>query len=177
MVLKNYFNNLLKYDFVNKFRYSLNRSIPGIQKIVITISFKHSNIKTITSSALLLKIFSDSNVKILKKKKTKLFLKLKKGEIAGCQIIFSKKYYYLLWFKLIYEILPYTLTVVKLSKNNINYVSIKFNKNFFFNELETFYSFFKDVAKINFSIVLNSTDVKEVAFLLTSIKIKNVFVK
>lgn len=174
MNIKNYFYHTLNYDLINKFIYSINKTIPNIKRIVLTISFKNSNLKTVVSCVLLLKIFSASKSKVLKKKKSKFFFKLKKNEITGCQIILSKSCYSVILLRLIYEILPYKTNILKVSKNNNNFVSFSFNKNFFLKELEMFYSFFREVGKVSFSIIFKSKNVNEVVFILNSIKVKNV---
>jgi len=170
---KNYFYNTTIYDLVNKFRYVSNNQIPLIKKIVLTIPIENQSQRTILSVALLLKLFSGSDLKFSKKKKTKFFFKLKKGEIASCQVILSKNYYEFFFFRLIYNALPENKATAIVSLKNINFVSLNLDKNFFFQELEMFFAFFKDVSKINLSLIFKSNNVKEIIVLLNSIKVKS----
>ena len=173
MNIKNFFFFILNYDLINKFIFPLNKKIPNIKRIVLTISVKNSNLKTVVSGVLLLKIFSASNANILRKKKSKFFLRVKKSEISGCQIILSKSFYSVVLLRYLYEILPYKTSTLKVTQKNNNYVSFSFNKNFFLKELEMFYSFFKDIGKVDISIIFKSKNVNEVIFILNSIKVKN----
>lgn len=171
MFLHNYLNNILNYDLVNKFKYFLNDEIPCIKKVVLTVSINNKSLKTVVSGILILRLISGNSVKCLKKKKPKLNLKLKKGEITGCQVVISKKDYFTIFSKLIYEVLPYKKTPLFLTCNNNNYVSFNLSKLFFSQELDKFYVFFKDISRINLSIVFKSKNVQEINFLLNSLKI------
>ena len=173
MVFKNYYNNIIKYDLINKFNYVLNNKIPYIKKVVITIPLENQRIKTAVSSSLILKFFSGNNVKFSKKKKTKIYLKLKKNEISSCQIILSKNCYDYLILKLIHELLQNKAVFF----TNSHYISFNFDKSSFFSqELEMFYAYFRDISKINLSIIFKSCSIKEVTVLLQSIKINSKFI-
>ena len=170
---KNYFYNITIYDLINKFKYLSNSQIPSIKKIVLTIPIENQSQKKILSIVLLLKLFSGNNVRLSKKKKTKFFFKMKQGEISSCQVVLSKNYYELIFFRLIYSVLQKKHTTVIVSSKNTNFVSLNFDKNFFFQELEMFFSFFKDVSLIHLSLIFKSNNAKEIIVLLNSIKVKS----
>lgn len=170
---KNYYFNILKYDLINKFQCNAVNKIPSLNKIVLTLSFKNFNIKNVIFSLLILEIIVGYKAFIVKNKKPKISLKLKKGMLlSSCKIVFRNKNINLFCIKFIYKILPYlNQPLFILSYKNINYISLSFNKSFFFEEFSTFYKYFKEVSNLNISFIFDSNSNTKLKFLLQAYKI------
>jgi len=174
-----YYNNIIKYDLINKFNYKNHKQIPKIIKIILIFNCKNINIKKLISSLIALELITNQKGVILTSKKSNLVLKLRKGNPIGCKVTLHKKTMNFFYYRLISEIFPNIKLFegfhLKKFVNNFNSFSFKINKTLFFIELEKYYQFFKDLPNLQLIIITNSLFSFELSFLLQSYKfpIKN----
>lgn len=169
-----YYHKIIKYDLINTFSYSNLKQIPQLKKIVLNFGYQKSNFKSLISGLLALEFISCKKSKLTKSKHLNVFLKIKKGNPVGCKVILKKNAMYFFYLKLITSIFP------KIKQNQIDqfqqkfksikYISIHLKNPLLFIELENQYQFFKDVPRLDITLLTNSKSQDELFFLLKSIK-------
>lgn len=88
--LKNYNENIVKYDLINKFEYTTINNLPKIKKIILSFNFKKFDFKLLISALIALEIISLQKCSLLKAKKFNISLKIRKGNPIGCKVILRK---------------------------------------------------------------------------------------
>ena len=175
-VFKYYYQNVIKYDFINKFYYKNYKQIPKIIKIILSFNCKNLNIKQLISSLIVLELISTKKGLILVSKKSDVLLKIKKGNPVGCKVTLRKINMNLFFLRLVSEIFPnikqFNGFYVKSLNNSSCSSSFLFvvKKTLFLPELQKYYSFFKDITSLKINIVTNSQFLDELIFILTSYK-------
>lgn len=168
-----YYNNIIKYDLVNKFSYKNLKTIPELKKIVLTFNCKNFEIKQLSSALLALKFITNKNGKLTVSKKPNILLKIRKGNPVGCKIILTKLNMYIFMEKLYKEILPKFKHKINIKQNqNLNAITFNISNPLIFKELEKNYFLFNSLKNLQITILFNSINNKELLFLLNSIKIK-----
>jgi len=171
---ESYYNNVIKFDLVNKFVYCKLKKIPKIRKIIVDFGFKKSNIKELCTANLALELVTSKKGKFLISKKGNLFFKIKKGDPVGCQVILRKNLMYNFFIKLIFEIFykfKVRLQKTQTGKNYYSTISYKLNHKLLFAELEDNYNLFnKNLRNLNLTIVSSKTNQKEFFYLINSFK-------
>ena len=112
--LEYYYNNVIKFDLINRFNYKNLKNIPKLEKIVLNFGCKTFELKKLSLSLLSLQLITDKKGILTVSKKPNIVLKIRKGNPVGCKVILTKNLMYLFFAKLLIEILP------KLKKKNIN---------------------------------------------------------
>ena len=153
--IKQYYENTVKQDFLNRYNFKHVTKIPKFSKIVISFNFVNYSKKKVLSCLLSILILTNTKSKLIKSKTHNLKLKIKKGAPVSCIVVLRKKSLYLFLENFIYNYLP------KMNKNNFvlkhnNFFSIRIPKSLLINEFNNFYSFFKDMLDLNVTFVANS---------------------
>ena len=86
-----YYNNIVKYDLINKFYYKNIKQLPSILKIILNFNFKKQNIKNLMSSLIALELISSQKPIFTKSKISNITLKIRKGQPVGCKITLRKQ--------------------------------------------------------------------------------------
>ena len=172
--LKEYYSNILQYEFINKFSYSNINKLPKFKSIFLTFDLKKHDLKTLIDNLIALELLSSVNGFLIPSKVSKISLKIRKGTPVGCKVILRKKKLFRFLYKL--------LNTVVISGLNNNTISIQKKKGFkfsfkisnvlLFSELEENYSFFKKISGLNIVFITNSSSKKEILYLLNSYKIR-----
>ena len=63
-----YYNNIVKYDLINKFYYKNIKQLPKIKKIILNFNFKRQNFKNLMSSLIALELISNQKPIFIKSK-------------------------------------------------------------------------------------------------------------
>ena len=171
---KTYFSKVIKYDLINTFFYRNLIEIPKLRKITLNFGYQKSNFKYLVSSLLALEFISSKKGRMTKSKHLNVFLKIKKGNPVGCKIVLKKSTMYFFYLKLITSI----FSKVKQSKTSrfqwdlklIKSISFQLKSPLLFGELENQFQFFKDIPRLDITLLTNSKSQKELFFLLKSIK-------
>jgi len=171
---KTYFSKVIKYDLINTFFYRNLIEIPKLRKITLNFGYQKSNFKYLVSSLLALEFISSKKGRMTKSKHLNVFLKIKKGNPVGCKIVLKKSTMYFFYLKLITSI----FSKVKQSKTSrfqwdlklIKSISFQLKSPLLFAELENQFQFFKDIPRLDITLLTNSKSQKELFFLLKSIK-------
>ena len=104
--LKNYYQNIIQYDLINKFQYKNTKNLPQLQKIVLNFGYKNPNINILASSLLALELIASKRGTITTSKDSHILLKIRKGNPVGCKVILKKTLMYNFFAKLLIDIFP-----------------------------------------------------------------------
>jgi large subunit ribosomal protein L5 len=171
---ESYYNNILKYDLINKFQYTKLKKIPKIHKIILNIRFKKSTVKQLSATLLALELITNKKGKFVTAKKPNLFLKIRKGFPIGCKITLTKKLMYNFLTKLITEIFPKFKASLQINKKKTKYdyiISYHLKNNLLFVELEQNYNFFYNIlTDLKITILSYKTSQNEFLYLINSFK-------
>lgn len=166
--LEQYYENIIKHDLCNKFRYKNLNSLPKLSKITVSFGCKNSNIKHLIISFLALEIIGGKKGIFTQSKKPNVLLKIRKGQLVGCKLVIDKKLIYHFFFKFITEIIPRLKVSNKITK--INAVSYEVPNVLVFPELEQNYYLFYQLNTLKIVISGKTGSSAEFAYLLNSFK-------
>lgn len=173
--LKHHYNHNITYDLIQKLNFNNIFKIPTINKIILNIGLKNSNMekKKMISIVLLLRLIINQQILNTKSKKNNIIFKIKKGDIMGCKITLRKQNIYIFLEKLIIFVLPNIkdfkgIYVNKKSTNILNF-KIKNILNFF--ELEKEFLKFQNLPFIDISIHTTCKSYKYLYVLLNQFNI------
>lgn len=160
-MIKNYYENIILYDFLIKIPLKNIFQKLKITKIYLNIGFKNNILekKFLINIIVFLKLISNQKIKITKSKKNNIFLKIKKNSIVGCKITLRKNNIYFFLQKLIIFIIPEINNIkISLIKKNILNFQIKNISNFI--EFKKEFYIFKKIPPIDISIHTNINNYK-----------------
>lgn len=163
-----YSKNIINYDFINKFQFKKLKSIPKIDYVNLYFNFKKSDIKLIVSALLALEVLTFQKGSLILTKSSNISLKLKKGNPIGCKVTLRKNKINLFILKLLNTTIPKQSKKILTNKKAF---SFKLNNILNFSELEKNYQFFKNLLALNITIKLTTNNIKELNFLLKSLKL------
>ena len=169
--LKNYSDNIIKYDLINKFSYKRTIDIPKFEKIILSFSFKKYEFKSLIAALIALELLTFQNPTITKSKVSNISLKVRKGHPIGCKLTLRKNFLFNFFFKLLNEFLLTNGKKVNVKKQKNKSFSFTVKNILIFNELERNYRFFKNLSNLNITFVTNSKNKNNLLFLLKSYKI------
>ena len=92
--LEHYYQNTIKYDLINKFKYNNLNSLPKLKKIVLNFNCKNSDLKQLAASFLALELITGQTSILTTVSKPNILLKIRKGQPTGCKIILQNKVMY-----------------------------------------------------------------------------------
>ena len=172
-IIKTYYNQILKYDFLNKFNYKNINQISRIEKIILNFNCKNFDIKKIATAILALELITTQKSIITKSKKVSINLKIRKGHPVGCKVILKKDKLESFLLKLLNKIFPELknfkgFTFKSRNKNSLTF-ALKDLINF--NELNSNFYLFTSLPTLNIILVYNTKTIKESSFFLHSLKI------
>ena len=169
-MLNYFYQNIIKYDLLNKFKYFVLKNIPKIVKMVLNFNLKNFRLKEITNFLLILELITFKKNNLVKLKTFNCQIKIKKGNIVGCNIILYKKELYYFLNKLIFEIFPKNNNCFFNLKNNLE-LSFKLKNLISFFEIEKKYYLFNVLSDFNVFILTTTKTQIELVFLLSCIKL------
>jgi large subunit ribosomal protein L5 len=169
--LEYYYNNVIKFDLINRFNYKNLKNIPKLEKIVLNFGCKTFELKKLSLSLLSLQLITDKKGILTVSKKPNIVLKIRKGNPVGCKVILTKNLMYLFFAKLLIEILPKLkkkILMKKLLSNDA--LTYNFDNTFIFKEVEKNYLLFNTLKHLQITILTTSKTTKELSFLFNSFK-------
>ena len=168
-MLNYFYQNIIKYNLLNKFKYFSLNNIPKIFKMILNFNSKFFKLKEFINFLLILELIAYKKSSLIKSNIFNLTIKLKKGSIIGCELILYNKFLYYFLNKLIFEIFPRNPNYFLNLKNNLQLsLNLKNVLNFF--EIEKKYYLFNILNDFNISILTTANTQIELIFLLNSIK-------
>lgn len=177
---EHYFQTIVKYDLINKFKYKNIKKLPKLRKIVLNFSCKNSDTKQLALAMTALELITLQKGILTVTKKSNVILKLKKGEPIGCKVVLRKTNMYNFLFKILNEILPkinkFKKFNIKQNRNNnskINTFSFKLKNTLNFLELEKNYYIYQNLPFLNVTFVTNRISFCEFIFLFQSFKMSS----
>lgn len=169
--LINFYLKTLKYDLANKFFYKNTKELPKIKKIILNFGCNTTELKSLSSSLLALKLITHQKGNLTITKHSNIFLKIRKGNPIGCKVTLRKTRMFNFLTKIIIQIFPqlknfYGFNVTrKLKKNMFSY---ELHETFNFTELENNYYLFNNLPNVGITIVISSKVKEELIFILKS---------
>ena len=146
------------------------KKVPRIYKIIVNFGFNKSNIKQLCAVMLALELITSKKGKFVTAKKANLFLKIKKGDAIGCQIILQKKLMYNFLTKLVFEIFLKFKTYLQ---TNVGSSIITFklkNKLLFIELLDNYNLFNNNLTDLSITIICSETNKNQFFYLINSLK-------
>lgn len=173
--LKNYYQNIIQYDLINKFHYRNLQNLPKLQRIVLNFGYKNPNLKNLASALLFLELITTKQGVITTAKRPHILLKIKKGNPVGCKVILKKNLMYSFFTRLLTDVYPqikeFQDFTIQKKNQTPNAFSYQLKNTFIFLELERNYNLFNNLSNLNITIVTNTKTQTELLFLLNSYKL------
>ena len=172
--LEYYYENIVKYDLLNKFQYKNISRIPKFKKIILNFGCKKSDLKLLMSSSMALELITSQKSTFTDSSIPDISLKIKKGNPVGCKLTLRKTLMFIFITRLVSEIFPklkqFNGVQIKNRNSEIKTISFKFKSSLIFSELENQYQYFNKLPGLNVTVVTNATEYEELYFLLKSFK-------
>jgi len=172
---KKHYENIITYDLITKFNFNNIFKIPSINKIILNIGLKNSNVekKKMIAIILLLKLITNQQAFLTKSKKNNIVFKIKKGAIMGCKITLRKNNIYFFLEKLILFIIPNIKNFKGIQLNSLqtNILSFQIKNILSFFELEKEFLKFQNLPAININIQTNAKNINQLFILLNQFNI------
>jgi len=161
--VESFYFKTVKYNLINKFIYSKQKTIPKLKKISLNFNSKTADIKKLLSSLLAFELVTNQKGNIIVSKTINISIKIRKGNPVSCKLAIKKqnllKFYSFILFNILVNHKIKINTGIK--KNTISYTindSVKILK------LEKYYYFFNTIPKLNITIIMNIKNSKEIKF-------------
>jgi large subunit ribosomal protein L5 len=171
---EHYYENIVKYDLLNKFQYKNVNQVPRFNKITLNFGCKKFELKFLGPTLMALELITSQKSIFTSSSVSNISLKIKKGNPVGCKVTLKKTLMYTILIKLINEIFPKLKQFdgFKCSnvKSNVKTISFKLKNNLIFSELENHYQYFNKLPYLNITITTNTNNFHELLFLLKSFK-------
>jgi ribosomal protein L5 len=172
-ILKYHYTNIIKYDLLTKFHEKTPFSIGTLEKIVLNLGRKDVDLKSLLPFAAALELISYQNSLTTLAGGSNISLKIKKGAPTGCKVILRRKSLHLFFLDIISKIFPSIkqfegFSEFKIKKSKA--FSFKLNDILYFTEIENQYELFKDMSRLDISIITNNENVSHLNILLTSFR-------
>lgn len=155
MFLTLYHKKNCNFKFINKFFYLTVNELPKIKKVLLIFKLNSYNLKLIAAHFLVLQQLSNVNKGFfIKSKKSNILIKIKKGNIIGCEFnIKNSKSIIVFIKKLILEIL--SVTPQKNNKNSTSKsASFQITNLILLTKFDKFFSIYNMVNKSNLNVVI-----------------------
>lgn len=176
MFLTSYYKKNCNYNYLNKYSYLNINELPEIKRIKFIFIFNSYNLKLLAAHFLVLQQISNVNHGIFfKAKKSILVIKIKKGNITGCEFFIKKTKFILIFFK------KFILEILFCKQQNffriyINQQSIYYKvKNIILlTKLDKLFNIYNVVNKSNLHIVITvrrNRKKQELFYLLKKLKL------
>ena len=170
-----YYENIIKYDLINKFHYKDLKQLPKLKKIVLNFGCRNSDLRVLATILLSLELITNQRCVLTISKTSSVLLKIRKGDPVGCKVILQKTIMYHFFAKLLFKIFSklknFSGFIIKSTSLNSKAVSYKLKNSLIFSELEQNYYLFNNLPSLNITIVTNTTKKKDFFFLLSSFKL------
>jgi len=167
--LERYYNNVIKFDLLNKFNYPRADDLPKFKSIILNFGCKASDMRKLSAAFLGLRLVTQKRGEIIVSKKSNIVLKIRKGDPVGCKVFLKKKLMYRFLTQLIVIIGNFRDKIL-LERKGTNSLTFSFNNPLVFNLLEKNYTTFNSIDRIHVTLITNTHNSNELFFLLNSFK-------
>ena len=167
-----HFENVIKYDLINKFNFKNIKSLPKLNKIVLNFNCQPDNFQELLRCLIAVEFITLQQSILTYSKISNVSLKIRKGQPIGCKVTLRKNKLYcfltLLVTKIIPNVLNFKIIKIKNSKFLNNSISFKIKKNLFLPELESHYLLFKNLPFMQITLIANTETLEELIYLIRS---------
>ena len=171
--LKTLEHKIIKHDLINKYQYKNINELPKLEKIILSFSCTTFNIQKFATTILALEMIASKKSSVTTSKAANIFLKIQKGQPAGCKVVLKKKYMYKFLEKLILEILPKLTNFSGFKvQTKVSTLSFKLlSRELLLKELDNQYPLFDNLPVLDIHIITTAKNSKECLFLAKTLKI------
>ena len=172
--LNYFYRKTLKFDLINKFRYTDLKKLPKLRKVVLNFSCKTTELKSLATNLLALELITNQKGILTVSKRPNLLLKIRKGNPVGCKLTLKKTLMLNFVSKSLNEIFSkmknFTGITVhqKVEKTVISFI-MKDILNF--SELTEHYYLFNNLSSLNLSFITSVETEEEMLFILKSLQL------
>jgi large subunit ribosomal protein L5 len=173
-ILRYHYNNVIKYDIITKLKNETTSKIPNLKKIVLNFGKKEINFKLLLSFIAALELISNQTALITKAGNSNISLKIRKGAPIGCKVTLRKDQLYSFLFNTVSQIF---IHIKQFNGFIINYriqkskvFSFKINDVLNFTVIENQYELFKNMSKLDISVVTSCKNTDDLSVLLSSFR-------
>lgn len=170
-----YLQTVTKYDLINTFFFKKLTQIPKLEKIILNFGYQKSNFKSFLLGLLALEFISLKRGKLTKSRYLNICLKIKKGNPVGYKVILKKNIMHFFFIKLgdsIFAKIKHSQTPkIKWNSRLLKSISFQLNNPLLFLELENQFQIFKNLKRLDITILTNCKSQKELYFFSKSIKL------
>ena len=164
--LEHYYATIIKYNLIHRFNYKNSKEIPKLKRIILSFGCKTSDIKTLASSLLALRLISAKKSRLTISNQSNIILKIRKGNPVGCKVILTQKKMYQFFDKFLAEIAPKLKNKLLIKTPPLkNILTCNFNNILIFKELETNYVLFNSLKNLQVIFITDTKTIEELFFL------------
>jgi large subunit ribosomal protein L5 len=173
-LLEKFYTKTLKYELINKFRYTNTKNLPRLKKIILNFGCKTADIKQLASCLLAIELITNQKGTFTTTKHSNILLKIRKGNPTGCKVTLQNFNLFNFLYKILLEIFPKLksfkgfIVNKKIKKKTFSY---ELHETFSFTELENHYYLFNNLPKLDLTIIMSSTNKNELLYLLKSFQL------
>jgi len=169
-----YLQTVINYDFINIFSFKELTQIPKLKKIVLNFGYQKSNFKSFLYSMLALEFISLKKGKLTKSRYLNICLKIKKGNPVGYKVILEKNAMNSFFIKLgtsIFSKIKYSQTPkIQWNAKLLKAISFQIKNPLLFKELESQFPIFKNLKRLDVTLITTCRSQKELCFYSKSTK-------
>jgi len=173
-ILDKFYLKTFQYDYINKFPIKTTKQLPRIKKINLNFGCKSNDARQLATILLALQLITNQKGQLTNTKKPNVLLKLRKGSPVGCKTTLRKTKQSDFLYLTLVEIFPKMKNfdgLKTLSKAETKSFTYEIIEALSFEKLEENYHLFNNLPKLNITITTTSTNIKELEFILKSLKI------
>jgi ribosomal protein L5 len=169
-IFRNYYKQIIKQDFVNKFR---SKKVPKLEKIVLNFGCRNFSIQKFATTMLALEIITGKKGTVTTSKKPNILLKIQKGQPSGCKVVLRKKEVDSFLLRLNMEILPRlkTFSKFKVATQQSNFFCQLPANSLKLEEFENQYPLFAVLPILDINMFTDSKNHKKILFAAKSVKL------
>lgn len=172
-MIKNYYKQIIKQDFINKFSLYKSKNIPTIEKITLSFGCKNPSTQELALIMVALEMITQKRSTITISRKPNILLKIQKGQPIGCKVELKNNDTYLFIAKLNLEILPKlrNFTKFKIEKQKYNFFFQLPKDGIQLQEFERSYPLLINLPILHVNILTKTKRLDQIFFLAKSLKI------
>lgn len=171
---EDFYLKTVRYDITNKFFLKNTKRLPKLTKIILNFNChnKPLDLYLVASSMLALEFITCQRGVLTKSKFPNLSLRLRKGIPVGCKLTLKKENNYIFLSKILQQVYTKNRFFILLEPNSIkNAFSFNITELLLFNELAEQYKIFRNLNRLNVTIVTNTNSIDELEFVLKALKL------
>lgn len=167
-MLKYYYKNIIRQDFLTKFNYKNVYELPELKQIQVIFTLSNTSLKSLLPALSALMLISSQKPSLIVSKRPHIVLKTRSGLPIGCKVTLRGSQKFLFLEKLIFSIFP-RVKNLKWSYAQKT-VFFRLENIFLYKEIEKDYDHFQDLSKLSINLVFKAKYKSEIVAFLGALK-------